>query len=172
MPTTGGYAEPLTFALINYIINILLFKLVSYGMFALGIRSNILALGIMSSSFNFSIFSDIIEPFLICIVAIFVSALIYNYFYTVYGGTGSYEGTVRFICYSSAIALLTWIPVIGLFFGLYGIYLQIVGGRFVHKVSMRKSTKIFFLPFILIFTLAFVILFIGICSSIILSYCI
>lgn len=126
----------------------------------------------MSSSFNFSIFSNFIEPFLISIVAIFILALIYNYFYAIYGGTGSYEGTVRFICYSSAIAVLTWIPVIGLFFGLYGVYIMIVGGRFVHNVSMRKSTIIIFLPFILMFTLAFVILFVGICSSIILSFCI
>lgn len=170
MPTTGGYAEPLTFASISQIIHILLFKLVSYGMFTLGIRSSILTLGMQSSSFNFSIFSNFIELFLIGIVFIFISALIYNYFYAVHGGTGNYEGTVRFICYSNAIAVLTWIPVIGMFFGLYGVYIQIVGGSFVHNVSMRKSTKIVFLPFILIFTLAFVMLFICICSSIILNF--
>lgn len=68
-------------------------------MFTSGVRSSILTLGMQSSSFNFSIFSKFIEPLLICIVAILVSALIYNYFYAVYGGTESYEGTVRFIRY-------------------------------------------------------------------------
>ncbi|WP_269850977.1 YIP1 family protein [Methanosarcina horonobensis] len=66
------------------------------------------------------------------------------------GGKGSYEGTVRFISYATAVMLLSWIPFIGWIFGFYGIYLYILGGMIVHDVSMVKSAIAVLLPTFLI----------------------
>jgi hypothetical protein len=158
MPTTGGYIDPLIFALISTVINVLLFTLFRYGMFTLGVRSSLLTLGIEQGlKFNFSVFSDVIEPFFISIVGTFIMALIFNLVSKAFGGTGSYEGTVRFMFYSSAPALLTWIPILDLVAGIYAIYLNIVGGMIVYNISMGKSIVIILLSFVL-FVLLFVLL--------------
>ena len=73
MPTTGGYVDPLIFASISYIIHLLLFTLVRYGMFRFGFHSSILTLGVVQGSmFNFSIVMDIIKPYFISIIGILV----------------------------------------------------------------------------------------------------
>ncbi len=154
MPTTGGYTHPLTFAAINLIINVLLSALVRYGMFTLGVRSSILILGgIHDSRFNFSIFSNLVEPFILGMIGIFIIALILNFLYKTLGGTGSFEGTVRFISYARAPNLFAWIPILGLITGIYSLYLNIVGGMIVHEVSMKKSTIAVLLPIVIFFIL-------------------
>jgi hypothetical protein len=141
MPTTGGYADPLTFALISSIINTLLFALVRPTMLTL--------VGMHVPRINLSIFSTVIILFIANIVSLFILALIFNLLYKALGGAGSYEGTVRFISYSSAPTVLSWIPILGLITGIYELYLCTVGGMIVHNVSMKKST-ILVLPFALL----------------------
>jgi hypothetical protein len=154
MPTTGGYVHPLIFAIVITTINILLSILFRYGIFIFGIRSSILTLGNMpDSGFNVSIFSDITEPFVISIVGTFIMALIFNLFSKVLGGTGSYEGTIRFMFYSSAPALLTWIPILDVVAGIYAIYLNVVGCMTVYNISMGKSMVLILLSFILFVSL-------------------
>jgi len=60
--------------------------------------------------------------------------------YKIFGGTGSDEGTFRVIFYTAAVMVLSWIPILGLILSIYSLYLNIVGGMIVHKVSMWKST--------------------------------
>jgi hypothetical protein len=86
---------------------------------------------------------------IIFIIGIFIVAFVFNLLYKAFGGTGNYEGTVRFISYANAPIVLTWIPIIGSIFGIYGLYLYIVGGMIVQNVSMKKS-KILVLPFALL----------------------
>ncbi|AKJ38487.1 YIP1 family protein [Methanosarcina barkeri] len=73
--------------------------------------------------------------------------------YKILGGTGSYEGTVRFISYATAVLVLSWIPIVGWIAGIYGIYLYIVGGMHVHDVSMARSVIAVLLPTLLIILL-------------------
>lgn len=141
MPTAGGYADPLTFVAICHLINVLMFIFV---------RPSLLTLvGLHDPRLNFSILSTVILMPIIGIVSVFIMALIFNLLYKVFGGTGSYEGTVKFLSYASAPTILTWIPIIGLIAGIYGMYLYIIGGMVVHNVSMKKST-ILVLPFALL----------------------
>jgi hypothetical protein len=164
MPTTGGYADPLTFAAISLLISTLLVAFISYITLQFGVSSSMLTLGNMQSSGNnFSIFSYVIVSFVFGIVSIFILALIFYLIYRVLGGTGSYEGTVRFISYAYAPAVLVWIPLLGFIAGIYELYLFIVGGMIVHNVSMIKSVIAVLLPIVLIFLLALVA-FIGIAS--------
>jgi hypothetical protein len=141
MPTTGGYADPLTFATISFIINTLLFALVRPSMLTL--------VGMQVPRLTHFLFSTVIILFIANIVSLFILALIFNLLYKALGGIGSYEGTVRFISYSSAPTVLSWIPILGLITVIYELYLYIVGGMIVHNVSMKKST-ILVLPFALL----------------------
>jgi hypothetical protein len=148
MPTTGGYSEPVIFAVITLIISLLLNATVSYGMFILGIRSSILTFGsIPFSESDFSIISYMIELFFMPLAGIFIGSLILNLVYTAFGGTGSYEGTVRFMSYGYAIQLISWIPLLNLIALIYAIYIVIVGGSFVHNVSMGRSALVVLLVY-------------------------
>ena len=149
MPTTGGYTDPLTFAAISYIIYGLLTGLFSRGM----MRGMYGYGGITEFGFSTAIMTAIIAP-IVGIISIFIGAAILYVIYKVLGGSGSYEGTVRFVSYATAVMVVSWIPLIGWFFGLYEIYLYIVGGMIVHDVSMVKSMIALLLPTFVVILLA------------------
>jgi hypothetical protein len=145
MPKTGGYADPLIFAAINFAVFGLMTALFNRGMYG-GIYSG--------REFGFFIvFGSLIMTPIFGIISLFIEALILYVIYRLLGGSGTYEGTVRFISYATAVLLLSWIPFIGWIVGLYGIYLYIVGGMHVHDVGMGRSILAVILPTILVFLL-------------------
>lgn len=149
MPTTGGYNDPLTFAALSYLI----YGLLS-GIFGRGMMGDMYGYGgVREFGFSTAIMTAIMAP-IVGIISIFIGAAIFYVIYRVLGGSGTYEGTVRFISYATAIMAVSWIPLIGWIFGLYGIYLYIVGGMFVHDVSMVKSAIAVLLPTVVIILLA------------------
>jgi hypothetical protein len=152
MPTTGGYSEPLTFATINYIISGLLTVILIRGLHI----NNIYGVGSSEFSFSMLLATVIMTPISGIIYLLIVGAIFYIC-YKVLGGTGSYEGTVRFMSYASAIVVVSWIPLLNLVAWVYGIYLYVVGGTFVHRVSMGKSVLAILLPYILVILLAIVL---------------
>jgi hypothetical protein len=148
MPTSGGYADPLTFAAFSYIIYGLLVSLFSRGM----IENMYSGVGVHGFGFFTTIMIVILIP-IMGIISLFIGAAILYIIYKLLGGTGTYEGTVRFMSYATAVQVLSWIPLVGFIVGLYGIYLYIVGGMYVHNVSMGKSAIAILLPVILVFLL-------------------
>jgi len=84
------------------------------------------------------------------IVGIFIGGLLLHICFKIVGGSGSYEGTVRTVSYASAISAVSWIPIVGWIIGLYAIYLNIVGGTFVHDLTMGKSAIAVFIPIIIL----------------------
>lgn len=128
MPTSGGYEEPLKFAVINYVI---------YG------------IGITLISLGVAFFAIVGMPIL-GIIGLFIGGLILLICFKIVGGSGSYEGTVRILSYTSAVYAVSWIPIIGWIVGLYVIYLAIVGGTFVHNLTMMRSAIAVFIPIILV----------------------
>lgn len=46
--------------------------------------------------------------------------------------------------------VLSWIPIISWIVGIYGIYLYIVGGMYVHDMSMVKSAIAILLPTLIV----------------------
>lgn len=135
MPTEGGYQEPLTFAAINFAI--------------FGLLSGIIAI-ILSGAGAGSIVSTLIGAVIGGIVGLFIGGIILLIFFKVFGGTGSYEGTVRILSYSSAVQVFGWIPVIGMIVSLYGIWLTIVGGKHVHNLTTVKSAIAVLLPLVIL----------------------
>jgi hypothetical protein len=149
MPKTGGYADPLIFAAINFVVFGLMTALFNRGMYG-GIYGG--------REFGFFIvFGSLIMTPIFGIIFIFIEALILYVIYRLLGGSGTYEGTVRFISYATAVLLLSWIPFIGWLVGFYGIYLYIVGGMYVHDVGMAKSIIAVILPTILFILLVILI---------------
>jgi hypothetical protein len=142
MPATGGYAEPLIFAAINYIISWILSMLVSF-----------IVLTIYVSEFNYSdlgVISVIIGAVLLLIFfSLIILALIANFLYKAMGGTGSFEGTLRLSLYASAALIFSSITYIIPVVFIYEMYLLIVGGMIVHTVSMQKSIIVIYLSFFL-----------------------
>jgi hypothetical protein len=105
--------------------------------------------------FSTAIMTAIMAP-IMGIIFLFIGAAIFYIIYKVLGGSGSYEGTVRFLSYASAVMVVSWIPLIGLVFGFYQLYLYIVGGMIVHNVSMAKSAIAVLLPTFLVILLVMV----------------
>jgi hypothetical protein len=152
MPTTGGYADPLTFAAISYIIYGLL-----VGLFNRGMMENMYdSMGVDGFGFSTTIMIVILIP-IMGIISLFIGAAILYFIYKIFGGTGTYEGTVRFMSYATAVQIISWIPFVGFIVGLYKIYLYIVGGMVVHNVSMGRSAIAVILPYIVSFLLALII---------------
>lgn len=125
MPKTGGYADSLAFAAINFALYGLLTVLFNRGMY------------VHAST---AILAAIIMP-IIGIIFLLIGAVILHTIYKMHRGIGTYENTVKLMSYSTAVIVLSWIPFVGLLLGIYGIYLCIVGGTFINNFSVRKSAK-------------------------------
>ena len=149
MPKEGGFAEPVTFAFINYMI-------LGIGLFILSTVGNIILL-IIGTDTN-SVLFTIIFYFFICIIFIhffificlFISGAIYQFLFKYLDGTGTYESTVRIVSYSNAVVLVVRIPILGWLFTLYQIYLIIIGGTFVHGLTTSRSSIAVLIPMIII----------------------
>ena len=126
MPTSGGYEEPLKFAVVNYIIAGIGIALITFG----------------------SMFAAVIAAPILGVIGLFIGGLIFHICFKIVGGSGSYEGTVRIMAYASAVEAVSWIPIIGWIIGLYVIYLGIVGGTFVHNITTMRSAIAVFIPII------------------------
>jgi hypothetical protein len=161
MPKIGGYADPLTFAAISFIIYALLTALLTAffgrGMYMDGGMYGGMYGGVREFSF-FAVLITLIMTPIAGIISLFIEAAILYIIYKVLGGTGSYEGTVRFISYATAVLVLSWIPIIGWIVGIYGIYLYIVGGMYVHNISMARSAIAILLPTLLVILLMAIVM--------------
>ena len=135
MPTEGGYQEPLTFAAINFAI--------------FGLLTGIIAI-ILKGTSAVSIGTTLIGAVIIGIIGLFIGGIILFIFFKIFGGTGRFEGTVRILSYSSAVQVITWIPWIGWIISLYGIWLNIVGGKHVHNLTTLKSAIAVLLPVLIL----------------------
>jgi hypothetical protein len=124
MPKSGSIGEPLKFALISYIIG-------GLGVFLSLFLNGTDNIAGLISSMSFSILLLIIG-----VLSLFIMSFIFWVFFKIVGGKGNYEGTFRQISYSNAAAVYMVIPILL----LYSIYLMIIGGKYVHRVSNVRST--------------------------------
>lgn len=131
MQATGGYTEPLTFAAISYfilaIMSISISILMNYLIFGelatMGKEDATVFATLSSGQLILISFIYLFVMVIVFICFLFISAGILNITYRVLGGIGSYEGTLRFISCTSAVYVLSWIPILGLISSIYGIYL-------------------------------------------------
>lgn len=134
MPAMGGYADSVKFAAICYLIA--------------GIGMSIITL--VEGSTPGGGLSDIILMPIIGILGIFIAGFILHIFFKILGGKGTYEGTVKLLAYTSAIMVLSWIPFLFILPDIYMIYIAVIGGTKVHKISTTRSVIAVVTPLIIV----------------------
>jgi hypothetical protein len=140
MPTVGGYADPVKFAVVCYLIAGIALAIIRFAAQFL-----FTGIGITEITLVIGFFSIIVIP-VIGVIGLFIGALILHIFFTILGGTGTYEGTLRLLAYASAAAVFSWIPLVAILSGLYMIYLGVIGGTKVHKISTLRSVMAVVIP--------------------------
>lgn len=138
MPKTGGYTDPIIFAAVNVAIYSLFYLLFNPGVYNVSGFSSLM------------VFAVALMAPVAGVIALFFDATLFHIIQKTLGGKGTYEGTVRFVLYASAASSLLWIPFAGGIFGVYQLYLYVVGGRFVHDISMERSALALFLSILLV----------------------
>ncbi len=149
MPRTGGYKEPLIFYIILTTIPIMLIPIIFlillllYGKFSLIYLITIPLAPIAAIT---------------SIIFLLLYALITHATLKLLGGQGKYESTLRVMAYSSAVSLLTVIPVAGLLAFIYQLYVIILGYKTVHEISTMKTILAFLLAMSIIGTIITIII--------------
>jgi hypothetical protein len=140
MPVTGGYKDPLIFALITAVV--------------MGLGLTIITLGV---GFLAIIFAPVAVT-----ISVFLAALLLLLCAKIVGGTGTYEGTMRAISYSNVVNLIGWIPIISIFGSIYGLVLTIIGMKEVHKLSWAKAIVAVIIAVVIVFIIVVLLAVIGI----------
>jgi hypothetical protein len=155
MPKTGGFGEPLTFAAINFAIAGFIAGVFS----ALGITLDLL-MGTGMAGTPFGGVASVAAGFLAIIIMpiataiagvimLFIGAVIMHVLLLIVGGKGNYEATFRVLAYISALALISWIPIVGILVSLYGLFLGIVGFSEAHQITRGKAAVAVFIPVVI-----------------------
>jgi hypothetical protein len=144
----GSFVPPLVFALICFVINaffsglFLLFGAVpGGGAFSRGGQVDAVD-GIAAFLGNL-----ILEPIL-GIIGLFIWAGILYLLIRAFVGANNqgYISTFKVVAYSSVVALVSWIPLIGFLATLYGLYLTFVGVREAHATDSRNAGLVVGIP--------------------------
>ncbi len=67
-----------------------------------------------------------------------------------------FEATFRVASYASVTSLASWIPLIGPFISLYGLYLAIDGIREMHQTTSGKAAMVVLIPVLVVLVIAVV----------------
>jgi hypothetical protein len=140
MPLTGGYKDPLIFALITAVI--------------MGIGLTIVTLGV---GFLAILFAPIAV-----VISVFLAAGLLWLCARIVGGTGTYEATMRVASYSNVVNVVGWIPIVSILGSLYGLFLTWAGIREVHKLTNLKAVLAVALAIIIVFLIVVLLAIIGI----------
>src|SRR5918998_1048183 len=69
-----------------------------------------------------------------------------------------FGATFRVASYTQVTSLVNWIPIVGPFLALYGLYLSIVGIREMHNTTTGKAALVILIPFAVVLVVALVVL--------------
>ena len=128
----GNYVDPLAFAVICAEIAVIpgpiLGLLAGYSVAA------------FITSVVLSMVGKVVELFIIAGLAHLLVMLV------VKTPNSGFEATFRVASYAWVTSLVSWIPLIGPFLGLYGLYLAIVGIREMHQTTTEKAALVVLIP--------------------------
>lgn len=88
-----------------------------------------------------NLFMGITLPFLTAGIFFLILTRLFN-------SPGTYEATFRLNAYASAVGLVTWIPVAGIFIELYRLYILVVALRAVYAIKTSRAVITIFLTLI------------------------
>jgi len=139
MPENGGYADPIIFSVMNSLTAGLLTATVG--------RVFDPRLEVIWEAGNVSFFLFLLFLVVFIILLNFIFGLILHILFRLAGGTGSYQGTFRLVAYAAAPGIFEFVPIFHS--SVYTPYLQIVGGKYVHSISTKKSAIAVLIPILL-----------------------
>ena len=155
MELDGGYKDPLVFSYIVFfcvtILGVILYLLGMPQMIVIADIKKELTADQLSRIFFLRTIAWGAEKFL--------TALICHIGFKSVGGTGNYESNYRIVTYTTPAYVFNLIPRIGIFiYCFYFFYLVIIGGKVVHKLSIKKAIIGTLMPFFFIMVvLSFII---------------
>lgn len=85
---------------------------------------------------------------LFVVLGLYVGAAIYQILVTIFVGreNAGFDATLRIYAYTTAVGLLTWVPVVGYGASLYGFFLAFLGLREVHRTTTRRALAVVLVP--------------------------
>lgn len=144
MPRLGDYGNPAVFAIICLFIN---------------------AVGSVIANAGTGGISGLIATAIGSIIFLFFSAFVLWVMTLIFGGKGGYETSFRILAYSSAVAVFTWIPLVGFFAWLYQVYLQVIGVKEAHEMSTGSAVAAVLLPALLTAAVIFATFIVGVLAA-------
>jgi hypothetical protein len=138
--------DDLSTAIKYYIILLVFYSVISgiiamFGFHAFSAATSLPAMGIYS----------IVFFFIAGLLGIFISGIILHIFVYIVGGRRGLDQTLKTVLYASTPGLLLgWIPIIGIFVGIWGLVLEILGIRELHEISTGRAILAVLLPVVVI----------------------
>ena len=123
MPTEGGMQDPVTFYAAISVVN-------AVGALLIGIMHPMQA-----------VVQAIIVLILMMAVSFIATAITFG-LSKLFGGTGNYEATYRAYSYATAPGVLGWVPLIGVFTGLYSLYMLKMGLERAQGLTPGKAIAV------------------------------
>ncbi|NOR49197.1 MAG: hypothetical protein GQ533_14340 [Methanosarcinaceae archaeon] len=105
MPVSGGYRDPLIFAIVNYIIAAILASVSSVMQTRTLAESEVVPEIMVSMSQGMGLLNLVTAP-IFNIIGLFIGAAILFVCFKIMGGSGTYEGTVRIMAYTSIVSVI------------------------------------------------------------------
>jgi hypothetical protein len=138
---TGGYEEPLKFAIANMSIGVIL-------SFAANLVRGKIAFGVTS------LITTLLGGVIFAIISMFIGFGIIHGLLKLFGAKKGFEATFRVGAYMTAFVFLSWIPYVVYAVMLYVLYLEVVIFARVHEIStLRSFLAVTLIPIILLITI-------------------
>ena len=143
----GDYVNPAVFALICALISALLGGIISLVLSPFFAGPGDSAGEALAGGLVGFIVTLILSP-IYTAIALLVGAGIYHLLVWLFvrPSNAGFEATFRVVCYVAAIQLISWIPIVNIIAGIYGIVLSIFGIREVHNTTTGKAAAVVLIP--------------------------
>lgn len=147
----GDFINPLVFALICTLVSAVLGGIIGF-LFSVGFADQ----GVIGAFVG--LIGSIIRSLIIVALGLFIGSGIWHLLIMLFvkPTNSGYEATFRVAAYSTAVYLVSWIPVLGWILSLYAIFLGIVGIREVHGTTTGKAALVVLVPIAVIVALALI----------------
>jgi hypothetical protein len=139
-----GFLNPLVFAVLCTLIGAVLAGL--FGELARGVAG----LEWLASQMGF--LPTVLVIFASRMVGLFIGTGVYHLLVMLIAGRNSsgLEGTFMVVSYAYAVQVVTWVPLLNILFGLYGLYLCAFGFQVVHSTTYQRAATIAGLPLLVL----------------------
>lgn len=143
MPPRGSSLNPLIFAIVCALIGALVGG--AFNQLARAVP------GMQSLAVETGFLLTVVLAFFWTMAGLALSTGVYHLFVRLIAGrsNGGLEATFRVLSYALAVQVVSWLPLLNLLAGIYGLYLCAFGFKEVHSTTYGKAAAIVALPILL-----------------------